>query len=61
MAATGLAVVDIVAADEATAFAIEERLATQWTVAPADRTTHESGESGVRLRCLLDLRPATYD
>ncbi|MFI9756284.1 DUF6207 family protein [Streptomyces collinus] len=27
-----------------------------WGIAPADRTTHEPGEPGVRLRCFLDLR-----
>ncbi|MGA5120896.1 DUF6207 family protein [Streptomyces pseudogriseolus] len=27
-------------------------------MAPADRTTHEPGEPGVRLRCYLDMRQA---
>ncbi|GAA2917048.1 DUF6207 family protein [Streptomyces erythrogriseus] len=52
----GLAVVEVAAADEQTAFAIQELLAAQWAIAPADRTTHEPGEPGVRLRCHLDLR-----
>ncbi|MEU0679971.1 DUF6207 family protein [Streptomyces albogriseolus] len=56
VAKPGLAVVEVAAADDETAFAIQELLATQWAIAPADRTTHEPGESGVRLRCYLDLR-----
>ena len=31
-------------------------LAARWGIAPADRTTREPGEPGVRLRCFLDLR-----
>lgn len=52
----GLAVVEVAAADDKTAFAIQELLATQCAVAAADRTIHEPGEPGVRLRCYLDLR-----
>nr|WP_121751242.1 DUF6207 family protein [Streptomyces sp. E2N166] len=52
----GLAVVEVAAADDETAFAVQELLATRWALAPADRTTHEPGEPGVRLRCFLDLR-----
>ncbi|WP_371099946.1 DUF6207 family protein [Streptomyces sp. PU_AKi4] len=51
-----LAVVEVAAADDETAFAIQELLATQCAVAAADRTIHEPGEPGVRLRCYLDLR-----
>ncbi|MFZ4190819.1 DUF6207 family protein [Streptomyces pseudogriseolus] len=29
-----------------------------WATALADRTVHEPGEPGVRLRCYLDLRQA---
>ncbi|EFL37314.1 conserved hypothetical protein [Streptomyces griseoflavus Tu4000] len=52
----GLAVVEVAAADDETAFAVQELLATRCAVAAADRTTHEPGEPGVRLRCFLDLR-----
>nr|WP_260616964.1 DUF6207 family protein [Streptomyces sp. WAC05458] len=56
VAEPGLAVVEVAAADDETAFGVQELLATRWAIAPADRTTHEPGESGVRLRCFLDLR-----
>ncbi|MEY7975146.1 DUF6207 family protein [Streptomyces pilosus] len=56
VAEPGLAVVEVAAADDNTAFAIQELLAARWAIAPADDTTHEPGEPGVRLRCLLDLR-----
>ncbi|MEU0414742.1 DUF6207 family protein [Streptomyces griseorubiginosus] len=44
------------AADDETAFAIQELLAERCAIAPADRTTRESGKPGVRLRCSLDLQ-----
>jgi hypothetical protein len=56
VAAPGLAVVEVAAADDETAFAVQQLLAGQWAVAPTDRTTREPGEPGVR-RCFLDLRP----
>ncbi|MDT0614392.1 DUF6207 family protein [Streptomyces lancefieldiae] len=56
VAEPGLAVVEVAAADDETAFAVQELLAAQWAIAPADRTTREPGEPGVRLRCFLDLR-----
>ncbi|WP_231158367.1 DUF6207 family protein [Streptomyces sp. CNZ748] len=40
VAEPGLAVVEV-AADDETAFAVQELLATRWAIAPADRTTHE--------------------
>lgn len=52
----GLAVVDITAADAATALALQEALAAQWATATADRVTRDPGQPGVRLRCYLDLR-----
>lgn len=52
----GLAVIDVAAADAATALALQEALAAQWATATADRVTHEPGASGVRLRCYLDMR-----
>ncbi|MGW0572968.1 DUF6207 family protein [Streptomyces tauricus] len=53
VARPGLAVVDIAAADDATAFALQHLLAAHCAIAPADRITREPG---VRLRCFLDLR-----
>jgi hypothetical protein len=58
VAKPGLAVVEVAAADDETAFAVQELLATRWAIAPADRTTHEPGEPGVRLRCYPDMRQA---
>ncbi|MEU9397977.1 DUF6207 family protein [Streptomyces sp. NPDC048324] len=51
----GLVVVDVAAADDATALAFQQLLADRWATATADRTTHDAGEPGVRLRCYLDL------
>ncbi|MDQ0491741.1 DUF6207 family protein [Streptomyces cellulosae] len=58
VAEPGLAVVEVAAADDQTAFAIQELLAARWATARADRTVREPGEPGVRLRCYLDLRQA---
>jgi hypothetical protein len=55
VALPGLAVVEVAAADDETAFAIQELLAARCAVAPADRTAREPGESGVRLRFFLNL------
>ncbi|MFE7765880.1 DUF6207 family protein [Streptomyces sp. NPDC057438] len=52
----GWPVVEAAAADDETAFAVQEPLAARCVTAPADRTTREPGERGVRLRCFLDLR-----
>ncbi|GAA2919473.1 MULTISPECIES: DUF6207 family protein [Streptomyces] len=56
VAEPGLAVVEVAAADDETALAVQELLAARCVIAPADRTTREPGEPGVRLRCYLDLR-----
>ncbi|MFI2433206.1 DUF6207 family protein [Streptomyces sp. NPDC018693] len=58
VAEPGLPVVEIAATDDETAFAIQELIAARCAAAPADRTTREPGEPGVRLRCFLDLRQA---
>ncbi|MFK0112564.1 DUF6207 family protein [Streptomyces sp. NPDC091217] len=55
VALPGLAVVEVAAADDETAFAIQELLAARCAVAPADRTTRDPGEPGVRLRFFLNL------
>jgi hypothetical protein len=49
-------VVDVAAADDETAFAFHEALATRWATTSVERTTREAGQAGVRLRCYLDLR-----
>jgi hypothetical protein len=56
VAVAGLAVVEVAAADDETAFAVQELLAARCAVAPADRTAREPGEPGVRLRLFLDLQ-----
>ncbi|WSQ06355.1 DUF6207 family protein [Streptomyces sp. NBC_01231] len=56
VAVPGLAVVEVAAADDETAFAVQELLAARCAIAPAERTTREPGEPGVRLRFFLDLR-----
>ncbi|WP_328784894.1 DUF6207 family protein [Streptomyces canus] len=53
VAQPGLAVVEVAAADDATAFAVQDLLAANYAIAPGDRTVREPG---VRLRCFLDLR-----
>ncbi|WP_279628573.1 DUF6207 family protein [Streptomyces misionensis] len=52
----GLAVVEVAAADDETAFAVQELLAGRWATATADTTNRAPGEPGVRLRCYLDVR-----
>ncbi|MFF0086617.1 DUF6207 family protein [Streptomyces canus] len=52
----GLVVVDVAAADDATALAFQQLLADRWATAPAQHTTRDAGEPSVRLRCYLDLR-----
>ncbi|MFF8633601.1 DUF6207 family protein [Streptomyces pilosus] len=42
----GLAVVEVAAVDDNTAFTIRELLAARWATAPADRTNHEPDEPG---------------
>ncbi|WP_405454342.1 DUF6207 family protein [Streptomyces achromogenes] len=61
VAVPGLAVVEVAAADDETAFAVQELLAARCAIAPADRT-REPGEPGVRLRFFLDLHqePGSY-
>ncbi|MFI9176167.1 DUF6207 family protein [Streptomyces lincolnensis] len=51
----GLLVVDVAAADDATALAFQQLLADRWATATAERTTHDVDQPGVRLRCYLDL------
>ncbi|MFE4336871.1 DUF6207 family protein [Streptomyces sp. NPDC056831] len=52
----GLVVIDVAAADDATAFAFQAALAEQRAAAPASRTTRDAGQPGVRLRFYLDMR-----
>ncbi|MFF7446095.1 MULTISPECIES: DUF6207 family protein [unclassified Streptomyces] len=51
----GLLVVDVAAADDATAVTCQRLLAERWATAAAERTTRDAGEPGVRLCCYLDL------
>ncbi|WP_318275537.1 DUF6207 family protein [Streptomyces pharetrae] len=51
-----LVVVDVAAADDATALAFQQLLADRWAPATAETTTRDAGQPGVRLRCYLDLR-----
>ncbi|MEU1273199.1 DUF6207 family protein [Streptomyces sp. NPDC005799] len=52
----GLVVLDVAAADDATAPAFQHLLADRWATATAEHTIRDAGEPGVRLRCYLDLR-----
>lgn len=52
----GLIVIDVAAADDATALAFQQLLADRWATSPALHTTRDPGEPGVRLRCYLDQR-----
>lgn len=47
----GQLVVDIAAADAATALKFQEALAGLWATATQERTTRDVGQPGVRLRC----------
>ena len=49
----GLAVVEVAAANDATAFAVQDLLAANYAIAPGERSVREPG---VRLRLFLDLR-----
>uniref|UniRef100_UPI0031E020A1 DUF6207 family protein n=1 Tax=Streptomyces hawaiiensis TaxID=67305 RepID=UPI0031E020A1 len=53
---TGLGRGRVAAADDQTAFAIQEALAGRWATTPADHTTRAPGVPGVRLRCYPDVR-----
>ncbi|CAM5408130.1 hypothetical protein SALBM311S_04488 [Streptomyces alboniger] len=56
VAVPGLAVLEVAAADDETSFVVQELLAARCAIAPAERTTREPGEPGVRLRFFLDPR-----
>lgn len=56
VAQPGLAVVDVAACDDQTAFAVQALLAGRWATASADSAIRVPGEPGVRLRCYLDVR-----
>jgi ApbE superfamily uncharacterized protein (UPF0280 family) len=56
VAEPGLVVVELAAADDATAFAFQAALASRWATSISQRTTRQPGEPGVRLRCYLDMR-----
>jgi len=56
VAEPGLLVVEVAAADDGTALAFQDAVAARWAAATTDRTTHQPGQPGVRLRFYLDLR-----
>jgi hypothetical protein len=56
VAEPGLLVVEVAAADDGTALAFQDAVAARWATATTDRTTHQPGQPGVRLRFYLDLR-----
>ena len=45
----GLVVIDVAAADDATALAFQQLLAGRWATSLAQHTTRDAGEPGVRL------------
>ncbi|MDX2549047.1 DUF6207 family protein [Streptomyces sp. WI04-05B] len=47
----GLVVVDVAAADDATALAFQQLLAEHWATSIMEQTTRDVGQPGVRLRC----------
>ncbi|MFJ3644459.1 DUF6207 family protein [Streptomyces murinus] len=59
VAEPGLLVVDLAASDDDTAFAFQDAIAQRWATAPAEASTREPGEPGVRLRCYVDLEIQT--
>ncbi|MFF3488228.1 DUF6207 family protein [Streptomyces sp. NPDC002701] len=63
VALPGLAVVDVAAADDATASAVQNLLATHHAIAPADRTTRKPGEPGCAASstCATPSSPASTD
>ncbi|MDX2665116.1 DUF6207 family protein [Streptomyces stelliscabiei] len=61
VARPGLVVVDIAAADDATALALQAAIAGRWATATADRTTRDPGQAGVRLRLYADLEQNVAD
>ncbi|MER6440252.1 DUF6207 family protein [Streptomyces sp. NPDC001185] len=57
VAESGLVVVDVAAADDETAFAFQEALtAIGAATSSVERTNHDPGQPGVRLRCFLGTR-----
>ncbi|MEY7977226.1 DUF6207 family protein [Streptomyces pilosus] len=56
-----MAVVEVAALDDATAFAVQELLAERCAIAAAERTVREPGEPGVRLRLFFELHPDRDD
>ncbi|WP_280892385.1 DUF6207 family protein [Streptomyces sp. LBL] len=56
MQGPGLVVLDVAAADAATAFTLQAVFAERWATVTAEDLTREPGQPGVRLRCYLDLR-----
>ncbi|MET9913739.1 DUF6207 family protein [Streptomyces sp. NPDC006476] len=52
----GLLVIDVAGFDDATVLAFQAAIARTWGTAPAECTTRDAGQPGVRLRMYTDLR-----
>jgi len=52
----GLVVIDVAGLDDATVFAFQAAITRVWGTSPAERTTRDVGQPGVRLRLYTDLR-----
>ncbi|MGW1675358.1 DUF6207 family protein [Streptomyces sp. NPDC002324] len=61
VARPGLVVVDIAAAADATALAVQAVIDGRWATATADRTTRDPGQPGVRLRLYAHLEQEVAD
>ncbi|WP_234491015.1 DUF6207 family protein [Streptomyces sp. MBT33] len=54
----GLLVIDVAGFDDETVFAFQAAIARIWGTSPAERSTRDVGQPGVRLRMYADLRQA---
>ncbi|MFI6341066.1 DUF6207 family protein [Streptomyces sp. NPDC050535] len=52
----GMLVIDVAGLDDDTVFAFQNAIGRMWGTATADRTTHDVGQPGVRLRMYTNLR-----
>ncbi|MEU0032163.1 DUF6207 family protein [Streptomyces sp. NPDC006335] len=52
----GLLVIDVAGLDDDTVLAFHAAIARIWTTTPAEPTTRDGGQPGVRLRMYADLR-----
>ncbi|MEU6258609.1 DUF6207 family protein [Streptomyces sp. NPDC047043] len=57
----GLLVIDVAGCDDATVLAFQAAIARMWGTSPAECTTRDVGQPGVRLRMYADLRQVLED